>query len=399
MTTALEYGPPAAEGEVSAYAEIAHHALFAPDARQTPDDLARVLTDGADVRVVRAAGQVVAGLAVVRASQWFGGNLVPSSAVVAVAVAPLHRGRGVGAFLMRSLVTELRAGGDALSALYPATLTLYRAAGYELAGVHLEHAIPSRAFDGAKGDADVELRPMTDADQPMLDEVHRARVRHDNGPFERTAYLWKGALAARQRSERYVLLRSGCCVGYVATTHRKEPRGQGYDVVVNDMVALDAGAAARIGSLLAGHRSMAPRVIVGGAAIDPLLFALPEHEGLTVEKRTDWMLRVVDVRAALEARGYPEHARAELHLEIQDSHVRENDGRWVLSVSGGRAEVRSGGTGALRMHLRALAPLYTGYLSAHDLARAGALAANDDASLAAAASLFAGPTPWTPDKF
>ena len=59
------------------------------------------------------------------------------------------------------------------------------------------------------------------------------------------------------------------------------------------------------------------------------------------------MTRIVDVPAALTERGYPEAIDAELHLRVRDDVLPANDGTFVLHVSGGKAEVRPGGTGAM----------------------------------------------------
>ena len=56
------------------------------------------------------------------------------------------------------------------------------------------------------------------------------------------------------------------------------------------------------------------------------------------------------------------------------------------------------GRGALRMHVRALAPLYTGHLGAEQLAVSGAIA-GPAAALARATALFATASPSLPDFF
>jgi len=110
------------------------------------------------------------------------------------------------------------------------------------------------------------------------------------------------------------------------------------------------------------------------------------------------MLRIVDVRKALALRGYPPGLRAEVHFAIRDDILRANAGRWVLSVEDGLARVRRGGRGHLALHIRTLAPLYSGYLSPLELQALGLLQA-DPTRAAAAAPLFAGPPPGMADMF
>jgi predicted acetyltransferase len=69
-----------------------------------------------------------------------------------------------------------------------------------------------------------------------------------------------------------------------------------------------------------------------------------------------------------------------------------------VRVADGRAEVERGGRGTLRLDIRGLAAMYTGFHSPADL-RAAGFADADDASLASASALFAGPHPWMADHF
>ena len=101
---------------------------------------------------------------------------------------------------------------------------------------------------------------------------------------------------------------------------------------------------------------------------------------------------------ALSARGYPAGIDAELHLEVRDDLLPSNNGRFVLTIADRRASVRSGGTGQMRLHVRDLAALYSGYMTPSELQAAGSLEGSD-AALATAAQIFAGPRPWTPDMF
>ena len=110
------------------------------------------------------------------------------------------------------------------------------------------------------------------------------------------------------------------------------------------------------------------------------------------------MLRLVDVKAALEARGYRSGVSAEVHLDIQDDLFPENSGKKRLVISDGGAEVTGGGDGRIRLDVRGLAALYTGHLSAHDLAVTSLIDASDG-DLESLGAVFAGPAPWMADMF
>ena len=171
-----------------------------------------------------------------------------------------------------------------------------------------------------------------------------------------------------------------------------------YDLHVTDLVARTPAAYARLLTLLADHGTLGQSMHYAGTLSDPILQLLPDHQYRTGALE-HWMMRVVDVRAALERRGYAlREADVELELDVRDELWPANAGRYVLRVSGGRGTVRRGGGGALRLDVRALSPLYSGHLTARTLASIGQLDAEPDA-LAHADGIFTSPHPWMPDFF
>ena len=85
-------------------------------------------------------------------------------------------------------------------------------------------------------------------------------------------------------------------------------------------------------------------------------------------------------------------------MDVADDVLPSNNGRFVLRVVDGRGRVEKGGQGRLRLHIRDLAALYSGYLSPWELRGAGSLM-GEATDLAAAALAFGGPRPWLPDMF
>lgn len=169
------------------------------------------------------------------------------------------------------------------------------------------------------------------------------------------------------------------------------------ELQVSDLGATTGRAARRLLTFLGDHRSLAGDAFWYGSPADPILSLLRDAR-IQVRRQFPWMTRIVDVPAALTARGWPKGMSGELHLEVQDDVVRENDGRFVLSVRDGEARVAPGGEGRLRIDVRGLAALFTGYLSPQALTLTGQIeGAEEDLSLAAA--LFAGPMPTMVDFF
>jgi predicted acetyltransferase len=338
--------------------------------------------------------RLVGGLMVIPMGQWFGGNAVPMLGIAGVAVAPEARGRGVARSLMRETLAEARRNGIALSALYPATLTLYRLSGYELAGARFRFT--ARLKELPLGGRDHAVHPIDEDDREDVERAYRAWASVRSGPLERGEYIWRRVRAPREGPARGFLVRGKAGVeGYLYATQRPRAAG-GYDLVLTDFVALSAHAARALLGLLADHRSTGELVVWHGAYPDPLHFELPEF-ATTVELHEHFMLRIVHAEAALRARGFPKRD-ADVELELTDAELPDNAGCYRLSVRGGRADVTRGGSGAVRLDVRALATLYSGFVRASDLARSGRVA-GDAASLETLDALFAGPPPALGDFF
>ncbi|MDJ0697493.1 sterol carrier protein domain-containing protein [Mastigocoleus sp. MO_188.B34] len=107
---------------------------------------------------------------------------------------------------------------------------------------------------------------------------------------------------------------------------------------------------------------------------------------------------VDNVIKALSLRGYHPNLKTELHLEIEDDLILDNSGKFILTVADGRGKVIKGGRGELKLHISALAPLYSGLYSPQQLQIAGKISAPEGA-IFAATQLFASVSPWMPDLF
>ena len=93
------------------------------------------------------AGGVPAGAAMIHdMRQWWLGRAVPCAGIGSVKVAPEYRGGGIGRRLMTALLNAVAERGYPLSALYPATMPIYRSLGWELAGGRYVATVPARSL-------------------------------------------------------------------------------------------------------------------------------------------------------------------------------------------------------------------------------------------------------------
>jgi predicted acetyltransferase len=351
-----------------------------------------------NVRAVERKGEVASCLVICDFGQYFGGRSIRSAGIAAVGAAVHHRSKGTTRTLMHEMLREQYERGTPLSTLYPSTRTLYRRVGFETAGAIHHVDVETRRLDARA--SDVDLVPIDGTRETVVDELHRRFAAANPGNLDRTRVMWHRIRFDREAkpSDGYVIEVDGSPEGYFYF-RREESATSSYTIDVWDMAAPTPRAAKRFLQFLADNRAQADRASWWGSPVDSVLLTLNE-QAYKVRLLDEWMVRIVDVAKALAQRGYPPYLRCELHLEIGgDEVVPENNGRFVLEVDKGAARVKEGGSGRLRVSIRGLSPLFTGYYAPETLRSAGLLETEDDESLALARALFAGPTPWMRDKF
>ena len=348
----------------------------------------------ANARVAYDGTALVGGLMVQRLSQWFGGKKVPSGAIRGVAVAPAHRGKGVALALMRHALDELRATRVPLAMLFPATQKLYRRAGFEQAGSYEVVSLPLHELGTAK--PELEIHPVSPGDA-ILVALHENAGTQTQGTFRRNTWLWKRITEPRTSLdlEAFVFGAPEGAEGYVMVHVERGTDPHYGTLVVHDRALITDRAVRSARAFLARYRSTVDRVRLTSAPVDGFLVGLDSQQRVTTERRDRWMLRLVDVGAALSARGYPP-VDAEVHLLVRDDFLATAEEKLVLRVRGGVGTVEPGGSGKVDLDIRGLSGMYTGYLAAKGAAELGYLHTPVGEARVLDA-LFAGPAPFVTD--
>lgn len=327
--------------------------------------------------------------------QYFGGRSVRHLGIAAVAVAPEDRGRGYAKAMMQEAVRQAAAEGWAVMGLYASTHTLYRSVGFEHAGHRFQYTVPFVRIDASERAGEVVSLGENDMDE--LKACYARFASRFDGMMDRGPYLWHRA--RKFRDENY----SGFGVqgaagleGYVFLNQKRLPAGRA-EVSLTDFVFTTPSAGRRLWGFLADFSMMSEDLVFSGGPTHPALTLLNQQRH-KVECKDSWLIRIADLKAALEERGYSPAVRAEVHLDVHDDLVSANTGKWVLRVEGGRARAERGGRGDLTLGVRGLATVYSGYYTPVQAALLGLVEGSEQA-LAATGSVFSAGTPWMSDMY
>jgi predicted acetyltransferase len=338
--------------------------------------------------------------------QWWVGRAVPCAGIASVKVAPELRGRGVGRRLMTSVLDTVAERGYPLSALFPATMPIYRSLGWELAGGRYQATIPARSlwtlvapdtYAAPAESAAVEVRRAGPEDAAqiiaIIGRAHRAArdagaLTWDEGPFRQ----WLA------RPDLYSYLAGGD--GFAA--YRWGGDGRRGELLVERVHAATPESLRALWSVIASHSSVARTLTAVTGPNDPFWWLTAERDA-TITKRSMWMLRVVDGPAAIAARGFPPAVSVAVRLEINDSARPGNSGTWQLEVADGKGALTPAAPSATRgatpltLGARGLAALYAG-TPIVSLRLAGLVAGGSPDADAALDAAFAA-TPYMVDDF
>jgi predicted acetyltransferase len=334
------------------------------------------------------------------------GRAVALGGVSAVGTLPEYRRRGLLRQITVQSFAEMRERGQSVAALWASQAAIYQRYGYGLASAQLSYRVDAADVGFADGDAGSAsvARVFGDSAFETVKRVYIEFVAARTGYLHRARPLWLNNALSTAMGPVHVAVasRDARPVGYVIYHLRDSPVGhptRNQEIIVRDVAWLDADAYRSLWSWL-GRHDLVGRIGWARAPIDdPASELFVEPRLLRAEWRDGIWLRIVDAAAALAARGYA--GCGALILEIAaDAIAPWNAGRLQLDVSADAADVRStAATPDVRLTVKALASLYSGYRSARQL-RSWGLLDGDDAAIERTDALFATHhAPHCPDTF
>lgn len=340
------------------------------------------------------------------------GGEVGAAGITLIAVSPSHRRRGILRQMMRWLLDQARERGEPVAVLWASESAIYQHFGYGIGTLQgafdiertrvafVRKAPPLGRIRLLEPDEAVRLFP------PIYDAM---RVRTP-GALTRSDAKWRrdqledleSQRAANGIKSRAVLEVDGEARGYAIYRTKGDwsDLGPNNTLLVLEVVGLDPAAERAIWEWLAGIDLVGHIKGSRGPVPHPLMLQLTEPRRLGLSVREGMWLRLIDLRAALEARSYA--AAGSLSFEVTDEFCPWNAGRWRLDVAGdGSAKVTASDTEPdLILDTADLATTYLGTFTFADLARAGRVRECRPGAVTEADGIFATiGAPWSSTMF
>ena len=335
-----------------------------------------------------------------------GGRFVPAAGVTVVGVLPTHRRRGIMRDLMRAQLDDVHERGEPVAYLWASEDMIYGRFGYGMASMTGEIDLPREraAFHGGD-DREGNFRLLSldealEALPPLYDGIRPQFP----GMFSRSQEWWRMQRLSDppERRDGTGMVRmlvelDGRPAGYALYRHKPTWEGGAHTTPLTVIEAL--GESARADRAVWRYLldvDWVARVRAFGLPTDhPLFFLLAEPRRLRFLLSDGLWVRLVDVGAALSARGYAAEGR--VVFDVRDAFCPWNEGRWKLE--GGEA-ARTEDEPDLALDVTALGSVYLGAYTFAELARAGRVDELRERALAQADGIFrADRQPWCPEVF
>lgn len=351
-----------------------------------------------DVRVGELDGEIVASLVLYPLLAWVRGVRLPVTGIGSVAVSPEHRRRGVGEALVRSCLREMRQRGDTMSMLYSFRADFYAKFGWSLIERTNLLSLPPAALPAS--DEARRVRKLRIPDRPAVQALFDAHAQAaGHFALARRPEWWEKRLWGYDGEwVVYEGRRRGAIEGYVQLQVDAGDGPWKLVVTVNEFVASTPAAHRGLWGYLHALRDQAVEVIVSVPGDEAWPSVLADAQNVNGDFKLGVirsaghlgygaMLRLLEVKSALEVLPVSPTARGEVTLAVDDPVLPQNAREWRVTAREGRLLVRPEHPGGRRRTLPrlsapagALASIVAGTLGPMRAAEAGLV---DDARGAA----------------
>jgi predicted acetyltransferase len=328
-----------------------------------------------------------------------GGSTTPCAGVTTVTVMPTHRRRGVLTSLMRHQLDDLHADGWTWAGLYASEDAIYGRFGYgpatwslrgriDRSSTTLREPVPPASVDLLTADEALQRVP------PIYDAVARVvpGMLSKSEPVWRDHLQWDPPGERGGGSERFIVAIDDRAYATYRVSEHWGDTGADSTLRVEASLATDAEAGRQLWTYLFGV-DLVQHVRIHRLPVDhPLPWWLAERRRLHLQLSESFHARLVDVGAALSARGT--HGEGRVVLDVADAFCPWNQRRWALEGDATRLRCEPTGDPAdAALDVRELASMSLGGVDAGTLARAGLVDERAPGALSRLTELLASPRP------
>ncbi|MFC1895514.1 enhanced intracellular survival protein Eis [Thermodesulfobacteriota bacterium] len=374
---------PARADEMAQYGAIAAY-VYAGRYGDTPDNLVSRSTHPDWTLCAFVDGRMVTTFATIPFTVRLNGMAAKLGGVSGIGTLPEWRRAGLVRQIMHRAIADMRDRGQSVAALWASQAAIYQRFGFALGAQMVRYTLDPRdiRFAGQRKASGMCRRHSLDEGFPIIRQVyidfvsartcylHRSRALWNNNTLEERAAEGPIHLAVaydtQQRPQGYMV--------YTMRFDKVADAARPHEMIIRDLAWLTQDAYLSLWEFVTRH-DLVGRVRHDTAPLDDPAPELFEEPRMLYPHITEgiWM-RIIDVAQALQARGYTTAGHLVLEI-VEDDMAEWNTNVFNLETDGETAQVtRTTDEPDIRLSIKALASLYSGFRTAQTLANWGLLA-------------------------
>ena len=276
----------------------------------------------------RARPRVVAYARAFPMRQWWGGRSCRWPGIAGVVVAPEQRGRGVGSLLMRALLDRAAELGDACRCCTRRRCRSTGGSAGSSPGPSTRSASTPRCCADWVGPR-----------SPCAPRTPTMPRRWSASPGRAPPVAGQRTAGPRRRRRCEPCSPTPRRSATWPTTGSSGTAGRASDLRVHELTAASGPTARALWSVVGSGASVARTVHAYVGPRDPLHLMLGEAVRHRRGTQIRWMLRVLDLPAAVPGARFPPAVAGAVTLAVDDPWAPRNSGSWRLTVADGAGEV------------------------------------------------------------
>ncbi len=337
------------------------------------------------------------------------GNAAKLGGVSAVGTLPEFRRRGFLRQMMTQAIADMRDRGQSISALWASQASIYQRYGYALATSNVDYTLNPRDIQFVQHEPPqgVCRHYDLDAGYPIVRQLYIEFISARMLYLHRSKALWGNNILEPEPTDGPLHIAiyfdtQETPQGYMAYTTRNgrvDDAARPQELVIRDLAWMTPDAYLGLWSFVAKHDLVGRVRALHMSPDDPAPIWFQEPRLLHPQRTEGIWLRLIDVHAALQARGYTTAGHLTIKV-VGDDLAEWNNGVFELATDGRSTEVKpSPSTPDIQVDIRTLAALYSGQHGARTLSHWGLLSGEPQA-ISRAEQLFQSEfAPHCPDHF
>jgi len=301
------------------------------------------------------------------------GKLFTLSGIGGVATLPEYRGKNYVHILLKEAIKISKSKDLIFSALYPFSYEFYRLFGWELSGLQKRYRVKLNFIPKFKETEKVKKIPLSDWN--CIKPIYEKYAKNFSGMLKRSDERWENHIFWTKDLTYLYVYEDIDLEGYVLY---QVVKGSINKINVREIIALNTSAYKGLLGIFS-RQSVNIEEVEWIAEINDSLHLILPNPYIHCNIEPTFMLRVIDLKKAIEGMLFLEDIKENIFIEIKDNYAEWNNGVFKLIIQDGKGflEKENNHKWDISLSINTLSQIISGFISITKAFNLGLVEVND----------------------